>query len=101
MPTRATYRLTPAAENDLADIWRYGTRTWSADQADRYLDTLITGFELIADQPEISRLRVEFTPPVRIFPTGAHLVVYQVGADGVTILRVLHNRRDLLAALDS
>ena len=101
MPARATYRLTPAAESDLTDIWRYGAQTWSADQADRYLDTLITGFELITDQPEMSRLRTEFSPPLRIFPTGSHLVVYTADNQGVTVLRVLHNRRDLLAALDS
>lgn len=101
MPTRAVYRLTPAAQNDLAEIWRYGAMTWSDEQADRYLDVLVNGFELIAEQPELSRLRAEFSPPVRIFPTGSHLVVYIVDQQGVTILRVLHNRRDLLATLDS
>ncbi|GHF03614.1 hypothetical protein GCM10016455_26180 [Aliiroseovarius zhejiangensis] len=101
MRDRAPYGLTPAAENDLTEIWRYGARTWSALQADRYLDALITAFELVADQPGICRLRAEFSPPVHIFPTGSHLVIYQADEGGVTILRILHNRRDLLAALDN
>jgi toxin ParE1/3/4 len=31
------YRLTPRAERDLEDIWRYTTKRWSADQAETYV----------------------------------------------------------------
>ena len=33
-------RRTPAAEQDLIDIWLYTAREWGADQADLYLDAL-------------------------------------------------------------
>lgn len=94
------YRLTPAARADLAAIWRYGAGRWSEDRADLYLDALVTTFEIVAEFPAIARERAEFTPPVRIHPSGAHLVVYLTGAGGVTVLRVLHNRQDILATLD-
>lgn len=94
------YRLTPAAEADLSDIWRFTADRWSEDQADRYLDALVSVFETIADFPTIARERTEFTPPIHIHPSGAHLVLYLEGQGGVTVLRVLHNRQDILAALD-
>ena len=94
------YRLTPAAEGDLAEIWRFTAERWSDDQADRYLDALVTTLETIAAFPNIARERTEFTPPVRIHPSGAHLVIYLEGQGCVTVLRVLHNRQDLLHALD-
>ena len=96
----AGYRLSPTAEADLNDIWLFGTERWSMDQADRYIDSLVTNFEMIADFPQIARERTEFTPPVRVHPTGVHLVIYVVGQGGVTVLRVLHGRQDLLSALD-
>ena len=94
------YRLTPAAREDLAEIWRFTAERWSEDQADSYIDGLVSAFETIAGFPDIARERTEFTPPVRIHPSGAHLVVYLKGRGQVTILRVLHGRQDILAALD-
>lgn len=32
------YRLTPAAQNDLEDIWLYTAQQWSMAQAGRYMD---------------------------------------------------------------
>lgn len=96
----ALYRLTPAAISDLEEIWTFGAERWSMDQAERYVDGLVSTFELIADFPEIARERSEFAPPVRIHPTGAHLVIYLADQGRVTVLRILHGRQDLLAALD-
>lgn len=36
------YRLAPAAELDMQQIWLYGALTWSPGQADRYTDALRT-----------------------------------------------------------
>nr|WP_289079189.1 type II toxin-antitoxin system RelE/ParE family toxin [uncultured Thalassospira sp.] len=36
MAVNARYRLTPRAEADLEDIWRYTHRRWSVTQADKY-----------------------------------------------------------------
>ena len=47
MPAKG-YRLSPLAEADLEDIWRYTFETWSADQADRYLRDLVAVFEDLA-----------------------------------------------------
>lgn len=57
-------RLTPQAEADLEAIWRYGLAEWSADQADRYVDGLLTMLDFLCGMPEIARERMELSPPV-------------------------------------
>lgn len=89
----------PLAGQDIADIWVYGTERWGADQADRYFDAMVNLFDLLSEQPEIARLRDEFSPPVRIHPYGLHVVVYETVETGIAIIRVLHNRRNILALL--
>ena len=91
--------LRPAAEADLADIWRRGAAEWGIEQADRYADGLFALFDLLADFPELARERVEFDPPVRIHPSEAHLVIYRWNSGLVEIIRILHAHQNLLALL--
>ncbi|WP_027246073.1 type II toxin-antitoxin system RelE/ParE family toxin [Leisingera daeponensis] len=93
------WRIRPAARADLAAIWRYGQHTWGAAQADAYTDSLFALFDLLADFLEMARERAEFTPPVRIHPSGAHLVIYRLEHGRPEILRILHARQDLMAFL--
>lgn len=90
-----SWRLRPAAEFDLADIWRYGAERWGPDQADRYADGLFAVFDLLADFPEMARLQDAFDPPVRLHPSRAHLVIYREDGRGVEIIRVLHAARNI------
>lgn len=96
----AELRLSPAAEADLEDIWLYTARTWSAEQADRYLDALEAAFETLRAMPEIARERDEFDPPVRVHPSAQHVIVYRVEGDRLIVLRVLGGRRNWQALLD-
>ena len=92
--------LRPAARADLAKIWNDGAMTWGADQADRYADGLFAVFDLLAEFPELAREREEFTPPVRIHPSGSHLVIYRPEGQGVEIIRILHAHQNLMAYLN-
>ena len=85
----ATFRLTPAAQRDLEDIWLYTAQKWSMAQADRYTDIIEDTFDRLLFMPEMARERPEFDPPVRIHPSSGHLIIYQVELDQVIILRVL------------
>jgi len=56
-------------------------------------------FEFLADYPQAARLREEISPPVRVHPYKAHLVIYDVGdEDKVIILRVRHGREDWISS---
>ncbi|MCR8550044.1 MULTISPECIES: type II toxin-antitoxin system RelE/ParE family toxin [Rhodobacterales] len=48
----------------------------------------------------MAREREEFTPPVRIHPSGSHLVIYRREGQGVEIIRILHTHQDLMAYLN-
>ena len=60
----AEYRLSPAAERDLEDIWTYTVEHWGADQADR-------------------RRCVE-----------RHMIYFRITDYGIAVIRILHDRMD-------
>ncbi len=93
------YRLSPKALADLDDIWRYTAETWSVDQADRYIDELVSTFETIVTMPTLARERTEFMPPVRIHVHEEHLIIYRVNGDHIVILRLLGGRQDWRSVL--
>lgn len=93
-------RLTPKAEEELEDIRRHGAQTWSPAQADRPLGQLVATLDLLAAMSGMARERAGFTPPVRIHPLGAHLVVYRVEADHLLVIRVLGARQDWRGILE-
>ncbi|WP_108257626.1 type II toxin-antitoxin system RelE/ParE family toxin [Mangrovicoccus ximenensis] len=94
------YRLAPAAAADLEDIWLYSARTWSEAQAERYIDALAASFDTIAAMPEIGREHREFSPAIRIHPSGQHVILYRIEAEGISIYRVLGGRRNWRALPD-
>ncbi|MGF6862449.1 toxin ParE1/3/4 [Rhodobacteraceae bacterium MBR-64] len=99
MPENSRWVIRPAAETDLSEIWRHGVGNWGIKQADRYADSLFALFDLLADFPEMARERSEFTPPVRIHPSGGHLVIYRADGQVVEIIRILHAHQNLTAYL--
>lgn len=101
MPERAIsgYRLTPAAQKDLAGIWDYTAGRWSADQAESYLNGLREVLETLVTFPEMARERAELDPPVRLHPYRSHLIVYRIEGDRLAVIRVLHMRQNWNAVL--
>lgn len=100
MPRSSAWLVRPAAEADLVEIWTQGAATWGIDQAERYADGLFALFDLLAEFPEMAKEREEFTPPVRIHPSGSHLVIYRREGQGVEVIRILHAHQNLIAFLN-
>ena len=70
-------------------------RLFGAVQARQYHDELFAIFDLIAASPRMARERLELSPPMRIHPFKAHLVVYRIEVDGVVFMvRVRHGHED-------
>lgn len=99
MSSAKGYGLTPLAEADLEEIWRYTAETWSVQQADKYILTLSQIFGLIGMMPMMGREHTEFSPPVRIHVHERHIIVYSPAAP-VEIVRVLGARQDWLTILN-
>jgi toxin ParE1/3/4 len=90
-----TYRLSRKAEEDIVGIFRQGVELFGTAQAERYHLDLQRTFELIAAHPLMARERTEISPPVRIHPHGAHIIVYLAeGSGDVLIVRVRHGHED-------
>ncbi|MEI2387074.1 type II toxin-antitoxin system RelE/ParE family toxin [Breoghania sp. JC706] len=94
-------RLTPRAQDDLEEIWRYTARTWSERQADDHIDELMRVFAAIAAMPAMAPRYDEFRPPVRIHVHGTQLIVYDDADGSISVVRVLGARQDWRSVLAS
>jgi toxin ParE1/3/4 len=91
------HRISPLAEADLDEIWLYvATESSSIEVADRLIDAITGHFLVIAAFPHAGRARDnDLGPARRSFPTGEYVIVYSVEGPDVSILRVVHGKRDL------
>lgn len=88
------YRTTRAADADIIAIYATGAASFGTAQAERYHAGLVETFDLLAANPGMARERAEFSPPVRVHPHRAHVIVYVGDEHGILIVRVLHGRQD-------
>jgi toxin ParE1/3/4 len=89
------FRLTRRAAADVRRIHGEGSRLFGHWQADRYAAELQRVMDLISATPEMARERRELSPPTRVHPCGAHVIVYVVEPGGdVLVVRVRHARED-------
>jgi len=88
------FRLSAAAEEDLIDIYTRGAVEFGLDGAARYYRRLIEAFQFLDENPLAAPVRPELRHGARVHPVGVHIVIYQITADDVFILRVRHGRED-------
>lgn len=89
-----SYQLTRRATEDVRKIYRRGVETFGDAQAEAYHMHLERVFNLIAENPRMARERSEITPPVRVHPTGSHLVIYSIKASGDVLIIAVPNARE-------
>jgi toxin ParE1/3/4 len=93
------HRRTPEADADLDGIWYYvASKSGSVDIADRLIDSITDRFFLLANHPNVGRVRDEdLRLRLRSFPVGEFVIIYRIEDDEVVILRVLRDSRDIAA----
>jgi len=95
----AAYALRELAVADLEAIWVYTVEQWGVEQADRYLKSLFTCFEDLAESPQLGRQRDEVKAGYRSFPQGRHVVFYMVVLAGIEVIGIVHQSADVEAHL--
>ncbi|MBC8121045.1 MAG: type II toxin-antitoxin system RelE/ParE family toxin [Gemmatimonadaceae bacterium] len=93
------YRITRQAADDLKDIWRYTVNNHGESQAERYVNTLKTGCERIADNPTMRQVLRLAGNDVRMYHCEHHYIVYLVTDAEAIIIAFLHERTDFVARL--
>ncbi|MEO9341144.1 type II toxin-antitoxin system RelE/ParE family toxin [Mesorhizobium sp. SB112] len=89
------FRLSVEAEEDVIAIAEQGVQMFGPAQARWYHDELFAVFDIIAVNPRMAREREEISPPVRIHPFKAHLVVYRIEEnEAVLVVRIRHGHED-------
>jgi toxin ParE1/3/4 len=89
-----TFRLSPAAKRDVAEIWLYTADIHGADQAENYVAAISGDIERLLEFPhryETTRTR---NGEFRKMPSGHHLIFYQIKEEVIAIIRILHERMD-------
>lgn len=88
------YRLTPAAQRDLSAIWDFTQTRWGARQAETYLNEIRAAIERVSEDPRRGRVCDEIREGYRRYSIGSHLLFFIERADGVDIIRIVHQRMD-------
>jgi len=75
------YRLSVRAEADLAEIWVYSAEQWNLEQADRYIDALVSRFDWLCDNPQLWKPRPDITEGLYSYPQQSHVIYFRVQGD--------------------
>ncbi|WP_152352726.1 type II toxin-antitoxin system RelE/ParE family toxin [Brachybacterium subflavum] len=88
------FRLTPAAQRDLSEIWDFTESRWDASQVESYLRDILNAIERAAADPDRGRPVDEIRQGYRRYATGGHLVFFVRRGDRIDVIRILHQRMD-------
>lgn len=88
------FRLSRQAERDLEDIWIYLTKQ---DEllADKQLAQILDKFPMLSKFPDMGKQRNNLLIGLRSFPVKPYIIFYNKIVDGIEIVRVLHQARDI------
>lgn len=90
----AEYRLTPAAEQDLEQIWIYTQQQWCTSQADDYTNILTTAFSELALSPKTAPACDYIRPGYRRRGIGRYVIYFRITEYGIAMICILHERMD-------
>jgi toxin ParE1/3/4 len=88
------FRLSRQAEQDLEDIWVYLAQQ---DEllADKQIAQILDRFPMLSQFPDMGRQRDDLLIGLKSFPIKPYIIFYTKIADGIEIVRVLHQSRDI------
>lgn len=91
--------ISPKAEEDLIEIWRFLAIERSDKFADQFVDKIYEKMSLLKKMPQLGQKREELKLELRSLLVKPYVVFYSQNAKVCKIIRVLHCSRDILRHL--
>lgn len=90
-------KVSQAAADDLESIWLYTIEHWSMEQADRYVNLILDGFDLIVNNPKDGRDFGHVRKGYFAANAGSHVIFYRTNeaVGEIEVVRVMHDRMDI------
>ena len=88
------FRISRQAEQDLEDIWLYLGKQ-NELLADQQIAQILDRFPMLSQFPDMGRKRDDLLTGLRSFPIKPYLIFYTKITDGIEIVRILHQSRDI------
>ncbi len=88
----AIYKVSPAAERDLIDIYSRGLNKWGEKKADEYQHRLISAFHTMVNNPDLGR-KVEVRLQLQQYDIIPYVIFYRKFSYGIRIARILYKNR--------
>lgn len=92
---RAELQVRATARQDMIQLRQYGVREFGRQAADRLVDDLESVFRLLLDYPLAGRELSSEIPGIRVFSKRGHRIFCRAEKGVGSIVRVLHNSRDV------
>ncbi|MBD2858777.1 type II toxin-antitoxin system RelE/ParE family toxin [Spongiibacter sp. KMU-158] len=86
---KSKYKLSKLAQAHLLKIKNHTVNNFSETQWQNYKDTLQTGFQMLADHPEVGRSCDDIYPKGFYFPVGKHTVYFTKEDGFILVVAVL------------
>ena len=83
------YKLSNLAQSHLRKVKNYTVENFSELQWRSYKDTLLSGFQMLADNPGLGRSCDEIYPNGFYFPIGKHAAYFTKEDDFILVVAVL------------
>ena len=88
------YKISQLAEQDLEDIWVYLAQN-NQIAADQQIAKILNRLPILAQFPDIGKMREDLRDQLRSFPVKPYIVFYIKLDDGIEVVRILHHSRDI------
>lgn len=95
----ASVHFSPAAQDDLDAIFDYTAECWGLEQAVRYIGELHDACLLLAQSPQQGRDASHIRAGYRHHPTRRHVIWFREARGGIAVIRILHQRMDVVRHL--
>ena len=93
---KSNYKTSRLAEEDLLNIFLKGIENFGIKKAQQYSLEIDKTFNLLAEYPDMGKLRDELFSGALSFSVGSHIVFYRKNTKTkqIEISRILHRRMD-------